>query len=484
MVAAVSWPRSVARMPVAAVRPSCVAAGIGALEQLAPGLGDRTVAWFDVQPRSGRTASDPARAGQGEVDAEVMARAVSAGIEAGVPIVAVIRAAGLDGAGGVAGLAGWGRVAAALAAASGSVPTILIIDGSCVGLPALLLGLVDVVVMTERSWVYVNGPGAVARVTGAELGPGVEAMSALGGPGVHAAASGAAHVVAPDLHEALAAVADLVDHLPANNREAAPMVHPQDLWDRPTVAAAATVPADPKQSYDVRGVVRDLVDAGDFFELQERFGPSVVTGLARIDGQPVGVVANQPSQLAGALDIEGSQKGARFVRWCDAFGLPLVTLVDTPGFRPGKDQEWRGMIRHGAQLAYAYAQATVPRVCVILRKAYGGAFIVMDCKTMGNDCCLAWPSAEIAVMGAAGAVEVLERRRLAAAPEDERQVLRKQLEADYEATHLSPRVAAERGYVDAVIDPADTRAAVAGALAALASKRERLPRRRHDNTPL
>ena len=235
----------------------------------------------------------------------------------------------------------------------------------------------------------------------------------------------------------------------------------------------------------MRRVITDVVDDREFIELRARFGTSVVTGLARVAGIPVGVLANQPSQLAGALDIEGSEKGARFVRFCDAFNVPLVTLVDTPGFRPGRDQEWRGMIRHGAKLAFAYAEATVPRVCVVLRKAYGGAYIVMDCKSMGNDCALAWPTAEIAVMGSKGAVEILHRRTLnGATSEGEREARRDQFQADYEAVHLSPATALERGYVDEIIDPADTRGAVAGALMALAAKRERLRPRRHDNIPL
>jgi acetyl-CoA carboxylase carboxyltransferase component len=473
-----------ARMPVATGRLSCVAAGIGPLESLGAGLGDRTVAWFHTDPALRPPSLGHVRAGQGEVDTDVMARTVRAGLESGLPVVGVLRTAGLDTIDGLPGLDGWGRVAAAAAAASGLVPTVLVVDGPCVGGPALLLGLVDVVVMTADAWAYLNGPAAAARMTGAALGVGMAAVDALGGPAVHAASSGAAHLVVPDLEEALASVADLLVHLPDNSHEPVRPVPTADPAERATVVAAAAVPADTRRSYDVRDVIHDLVDDGDFLELQERFGTSVVTGVGRIGGQPVGLVANQPSQLAGALDIEGSQKGARFVRWCDAFGLPLVTLVDTPGFRPGKDQEWRGMIRHGAQLAYAYAMATVPRVCVLLRKAYGGAFIVMDCKTMGNDCCLAWPSAEIAVMGAAGAVEILHRRDLLAAPDDERDTVRKQLEATYEETHLSPRIAAERGYVDAIIDPTDTRAAVAGAIAALTAKREHLPRRRHDNTPL
>jgi propionyl-CoA carboxylase beta chain len=213
--------------------------------------------------------------------------------------------------------------------------------------------------------------------------------------------------------------------------------------------------------------------------LRARFAPNLTTGLARLDGPAIGIVANQPSQLAGTLDISASQKGAAFVQWCDSLNVPLLTLVDTPGFQPGKDIEWRGMIRHGAQLAHAYAAATVPRVCVITRKAYGGAYIVMDSKTMGNDVCLAWPTAEIAVMGAAGAVNILYRRELVAAPER-----KAELEADYQLRYCNATMAAERGYVDAIVAPDDARAVIAEALGALANKRECLPRRRHANMPL
>jgi propionyl-CoA carboxylase beta chain len=244
------------------------------------------------------------------------------------------------------------------------------------------------------------------------------------------------------------------------------------------------VPRDGHLPYDVRAVLRDVVDDGDLLELHAHFAPSVVVGLARLDGWPVGLVANQPDVLAGALDIASSQKAARFVRFCDAFNLPIITFVDTPGFRPGRDQEWRGMIRHGAQLAFAYAEATVPRCCVILRKAYGGAYIVMDAKSMGNDHCVAWPSAEVAVMGAAGAVEILHRRALDTLDPESRDAAHDRLLADYEATYLTPRLALARGAIDEVIQPGATRAVLAGALAALPAKRERVPHRRHANTPL
>jgi acetyl-CoA carboxylase carboxyltransferase component len=236
------------------------------------------------------------------------------------------------------------------------------------------------------------------------------------------------------------------------------------------------IPDSATGSYDVRKIIREIADDGELLEVRERWAANVVTAFITIDGETVGVIANQPMVLAGTLDIPASQKAARFVSFCDAFNISLLTLVDTPGFYPGKDLEWRGMIRHGGQLVFAYARASVPRVCVILRKSYGGAYIVMDSKKMGNDVCLAWPSAELAVMGAGQAAAILQRR---ATPEE-----RAAFEADYAERLLNPYVAAERGYVDAVIDPADTRKEVASALAMLRDKREKLARRKHDNTPL
>jgi len=258
-----------------------------------------------------------------------------------------------------------------------------------------------------------------------------------------------------------------------------------DPVDRLCQTAADMVPATPTASYDVRGVVADIVDNDSFLEVRPGYAPSLVTGLARLGGKAVGVVANQPNCLAGTLDIDASQKGARFVQWCDAFNLPLVTFVDTPGYQPGKDLEWRGIIRHGAQLVHAYAAATVPRLSVVLRKAYGGAYIVMDCKTLGNDYCCAWPGAEIAVMGAPGAVAILNGRRLGGIDDDdERARLKAELEDEYQARYCTPHAAAERGYVDEVIDPRETRRSLIGALRSLSNKREHLVRRRHANGPL
>jgi acetyl-CoA carboxylase carboxyltransferase component len=457
----------VPHLPIGRGRPGGVVAGLG----VAPWLpSDTPVAWFRGDPALAHGA-----------DTQVIARTVRSGVDAGVPVVGVLGQAGVAPQTGLDPLCGWGAVARELTAASGQVPIVLVVAGPFLGGPALLLGLADVVVMTAEARAFVNAPASVARITGSA----VLDAELIGGSWVHATRTGVADVVVDDLDAALDVVADLLDLLPPNTGELPTRVAPDDPPDRPTPVAAAAVPAGERQSYDVRTVIGDLVDDGWFLELRSRHATSLVTGLARIAGMPVGIVANQPSQLAGALDIESSQKGGAFVRFCDAFNLPLVTLVDTPGFRPGRDQEWRGMIRHGAKLAFAYAEATVPRVCVVLRKAYGGAYIVMDCKSMGNDCALAWPGAEIAVMGARGAVEVLARRELAALPEGpEREARRARLEDEYAATHLSPEAALDRGYVDEVIDPADTRRAVAGALAALTTKRERLRPRRHENIPL
>jgi len=450
------------RLPVAAARPGTVAAALSPL----PEVGERTVAWF--------------RGAIAGADAELVARTIRAGIEAGLPIVGVVERMGLDAMGGLAALTAWGMIARELAQASGVVPTALVVDGPCLGGPAIAVGLADVVVMTERAAVYVNTADASARMTGTN---GVD-PERLGDAWSHQNHSGVADLVATDVAEALALVGDVFSFLPANSLDPPPATTPLDPPDRRSDRAATAVPANERESYDVREVIADVVDDHWFVELRARFGASIVVGFGRIAGLPVGIVANQPSQLAGALDIESSLKGARFVRWCDSFNVPLLTFVDTPGFRPGRDQEWRGIVRHGAKLAFAYAEATVPRVCVVLRKAYGGAYIVMDCKSMGNDCALAWPQAEIAVMGAKGAVEIIHRRALLKAEDGDRDALRERLEGEYTAEHLSPRIAAERGFVDEVIEPAATRLAVAEALLALTTKRERPVRRRHDNLPL
>jgi acetyl-CoA carboxylase carboxyltransferase component len=383
-----------------------------------------------------------------------------------VPLVGVLSSSGADVHEGVGALHAWGSIARALVDCSGIVPTALAVTGPIVSGPALLLGLVDIVAMTPSAFAYVCGPGAVREWTGRSLSP-----EQLGGAAIHGRLTGVATFVDEDPLERIEGV---LAYLPANNDEEPPIWDSDDRDTQPTPELRDLLPATPNGSYDVRRLIDAISD--EFLELRARWAPNLVTGFAVIGGRPVGIVANQPQSVAGTLDIEASQKGARFVALCDAFNLPIVTLVDTPGFFPGKDLEWRGMIRHGAQLAFAYAAATVPRICLITRKSYGGAYIVMDCKAMGNDLCLAWPSAEVAVMGAKGAVAILYRR------EDE--AIRVQREDEYATELLTPWVAAQRGYIDAVIDPADTRDAIARALATLETKRDRVAPRAHANTPL
>jgi acetyl-CoA carboxylase carboxyltransferase component len=444
-------------VPVASDHPGSLSAQITS-------VAGREVVLVDISDRRRRGALS-------EADGHTFAEAAEHALAAGLPVVATIASSGADVHDGVAALHGWGSAARVLARCSGRVPVLLAATGPVVSGPALLLGLADHVVMTEDAYAFVSGPRMVETFTG-------EALDAteLGGSGIHGSHTGLASLVVPDADAARQALFDILAYLPSVVDEEPPRWWTDDPADRATPEAGACIPASPTGAYDVRDIARCIVDDGDLLELRAHWAPNLVTALATIGGRPVGVVANQPRSIAGTLDIPGSQKGARFVASCDAFGIPLLTLVDTPGFYPGKDLEWRGMIRHGAQLAFAYARASVPRVAVVLRKAYGGAYIVMDCRSMGSDLSLAWPSAEIAVMGAKGAVEVLHRR--------ETSKRRRQLEADYEERFLNPYVAADRGFVDAVIDPADTRREVAAAIELLATKRESLVSRKHDNSPL
>ncbi len=424
----------------------------------------REVVWVEVD------ASDRRGALTSE-SSSTLEHAAAAALHTRIPLVCIMRSSGADIVEGFGALHGWGRAAKALADCSGIVPTIFVVDGPAVSGPALLLGIADHVVMTEAAYAFVSGPTMVAEFTGVLID-----NDELGGAASHARYSGAATLVAPDLDAAIAMASQVLAYFPQNNDEEPAPWPTDDPNDRSTPEAGALIPPSSTGSYDVRAVIRALADDGELLELRPRWANNVVTALTTIGGMPIGVVANQPLALAGTLDIPASQKAARFVAMCDAFNVPLLTLVDTPGFYPGKDLEWRGMIRHGAQLVFAYGRASVPRICVILRKSYGGAYIVMDSKKMGNDLCLAWPWAELAVMGAGQAAAILQRR---ATPED-----RAAFEADYTERLLNPYVAAERGFVDAVIDPAETRQVIASALQALVDKREHIQPRPHDNTPL
>jgi acetyl-CoA carboxylase carboxyltransferase component len=345
------------------------------------------------------------------------------------------------------------------------------VTGATVSGPALLLGLADHVVFTEHAYAFVSGPVMVAEFTGINVD-----NEELGGAASHARFSGTASLVVADTTAALDAIAQLLAYMPQHCDDETPTWPTDDDAQRSTPEAGELMPALSTGSYDVRKVIAALADDGGYLEVRARWAGNIVTAFATMGGRPVGIVANQPVNMAGTLDIPASQKAARFVAFCDAFNLPIITLVDTPGFYPGKDLEWRGMIRHGAQLVFAYGRATVPRICVILRKSYGGAYIVMDSKRMGNDVCLAWPGAELAVMGAGQAAAILMRK----ATVEEKAAF----EADYAERLLNPYIAAERGYVDAVIEPADTRRWITSSLDMLSTKREKLPARKHDNTPL
>ncbi|MBI4884118.1 MAG: methylmalonyl-CoA carboxyltransferase [Actinobacteria bacterium] len=427
-------------------------------------LGDRQVVWVEVDSssRQGALSSD---------SSSMLEHAAATALKQRLPLIGVLRSSGADIVEGFAALHGWGRAARALTACSGIVPTILIVDGPAVSGPALLLGIADHVLMTELAYAFVSGPTMVAEFTGVVID-----NEELGGAASHSRYSGAASLITSDMEAALAAAELLLAYLPQHNDQEPPLWPTDDDIERLTPEAGELMPASPQGSYDVRAVIRSLADDGNLLELRPRWAGNVVTAYITIGGMPVGVVANQPLALAGTLDIPASQKAARFVATCDAFNLPIITLVDTPGFYPGKDLEWRGMIRHGAQLVFAYGRSSVPRICVILRKSYGGAHIVMDSKNMGNDLCLAWPCAELAVMGAGQAAAILQRR----ATVEERAAF----EADYSKRLLNPYVAAERGLIDAVIEPADTRRIIGHALQMLVDKRERLQPRPHDNTPL
>jgi propionyl-CoA carboxylase beta chain len=425
---------------------------------------DRCVVWLTVDGTQHRGALSAAAS-------YVIATAADTARTKGIPLVIQMESSGADILEGISALHGWGTAAKALADCSGVVPTISIVTGPAVSGPALLLGLSDFVVMTEDAYAFVSGPTMVVEFTGIDV-----STDELGGAGTHARHTGVSSVVVPDIAAATAWIDELLEYLPTGVDELAPIMPTSDPDDRLTPEAGDLIPTTSTGSYDVRHVIESIADDGLYFEMKPWWAGNVVTAFAHMAGYPIGIVANQPISLAGTLDIPASQKAARFVAFCDAFNIPVLTLVDTPGFYPGKDLEWRGMIRHGAQLVFAYARATVPRICVVLRKSYGGAYIVMDSKEMGNDLCLAWPCAELAVMGAGQAAAILQRR---ATPEE-----RAAFEADYSARLLNPYIAAERGYIDAVIDPADTRREICAALHMLRDKREHLVSRKHDNTPL
>jgi acetyl-CoA carboxylase carboxyltransferase component len=329
----------------------------------------------------------------------------------------------------------------------------------------------------DTSHMFITGPDVVKTVTGEDV-----TLEELGGALTHATKSGVANFVMPDEKSVLDEVRYLLSFMPSNNMEEAPRILTGDDPNRLCEDLRDILPASPNLPYDMKKVITSVVDGGDYMEVHATFAQQITCGFARIDGHSVGIVSNQPNVLAGVLDIDSSEKAARFVRTCDAFNIPIVTFVDVPGFMPGTDQEYGGIIRHGAKLLYAFCEATVPRISVVTRKAYGGAYVVMNSKSIGADLAYAWPTAELAVMGSAGAVEIVHRRDLMNA--DDPQTLRKQLIEEYEEQYASPYIAAERGFIDDVIDPAETRRILCRSLELLRGKREDLPKRKHGNVPL
>ncbi len=413
-----------------------------------------------------------------EAYAEKVVKVMDLAMRQGAPLIGLNDSGGARIQEGVVSLAGYADIFLRNTLASGVVPQLSAIMGPCAGGAVYSPAITDFTFMVrDTSFMFVTGPDVIKTVTHEQV-----TMEKLGGASTHNEVSGNAHFLAEDDRHCLERIRELLSYLPSNNLEEPPVKKSSNPWDREEEELDALVPEEPDRPYDIKDLIRRVVDDGVFLEVHEHFAQNLVVGFARIEGRSIAVVANQPAVLAGVLDINASVKGARFVRFCDAFGIPLVTFEDVPGFLPGTEQEWGGIIRHGAKLLYAYAEATVPKVTVITRKAYGGAYCVMASKHIRTDLNYAFPTAEIAVMGPEGAVNVLYKRELAEAESTDE--LRRQKVAEFREKLANPYVAAERGYVDEVIPPRRTRAKLAAALRSLRNKRDSNPPKKHGNIPL
>jgi propionyl-CoA carboxylase beta chain len=422
----------------------------------------------------------------GEVYGEKVVKVMDHALKTGCPMIGINDGGGARIQEGVVALGLFAEIFYRNVISSGVIPQVSLIMGPCAGGAVYSPAITDFTLMVDQtSYMFITGPDVIKSVTGETV-----TQEELGGAHAHNVKSGVAHYQATDEQDCLDFARDLLSYLPSNNLEEPPSVAPAD----PAAALEVTgrdreldtlIPDSPRQPYDMHAVIEHVLDDGEFLEIHAGFATNILVGFGRVDGSPVGVVANQPMNSAGTLDIDASEKAARFVRTCDAFSVPVLTFVDVPGFLPGTGQEWGGIIRRGAKLIYAYAEATVPKITVITRKAYGGAYDVMGSKHLGGDVNLAWPTAQIAVMGAEGAVDILYRRDLAAIedPQD-RARLRADKAAEYEDALFNPYIAADRGYVDAVIRPAETRSQVTRALRGLRTKRQTLPPKKHGNIPL
>lgn len=416
----------------------------------------------------------------GEVFGEKIVKIMDFALRNGIPLVGINDSGGARIQEGVVSLGRYGEIFRRNARSSGVIPQISLILGPCAGGAVYSPAMTDFTIMVnETSHMFITGPEVIKTVTGEEVG-----MEELGGAHTHNAKTGNSHYLAENEDDAIDYVKALLSYLPSNNMDEAPILSATESEDVTSLDKSLDliIPDSPNQPYDIKKVIEAILDEAEFLEVQSLFAPNIVIGFGRIEGRSVGVVANQPLQLAGTLNIDASEKAARFVRTCDAYGIPIITLVDVPGFLPGTDQEWNGIIRRGAKLLYAYGEASVPMVTLITRKAYGGAYDVMGSKHLGADINLAWPTAQIAVMGAQGAVNILYRKELGESKDPEK--LRKELITNYEDTLANPYLAAERGFIDAVIEPSQTRSYITKALRTLRNKRDILPARKHGNIPL
>jgi propionyl-CoA carboxylase beta chain len=416
----------------------------------------------------------------GEVVGEKIVKVMEFALKSGIPIVGINDSGGARIQEGVASLSQYGEIFKRNVRASGVIPQISLIMGPTAGGAVYSPAITDFVIMVnETSQMFITGPDVIKAVTGEEVG-----MEELGGARTHNTKTGNSHYLADSEDDAIDYVKALLSYLPSNNMDESPVLAATESKDvSPSDRALdSLIPDNPNKPYDMKVLVEAILDEADFLEVHTLYAPNILVGFGRVEGHSVGIIANQPQALAGTLDIAASEKAARFVRTCDAFGIPVITLVDVPGFLPGTEQEWNGIIRRGAKLLYAYGEATVPLITVITRKAYGGAYIVMGSKHLGADVNLAWPTAQIAVMGAQGAVNILHRKELADAQDTDAK--RKELIEDYEETLLNPYIAADRGFIDAVIEPQETRHQIVKALNALRNKRVALPPRKHGNIPL
>jgi len=414
----------------------------------------------------------------GIVHARKIAKIQEMALKMGSPIIGLIDSGGARIQEGVASLSGYASIFHNIIHSSGIIPQISVILGPAAGGAVYSPALTDFVFMVNHtSYMFVTGPNVVKEVLNEDV-----TFDQLGGAEVHARKSGVAHLIYDDEENTILALKKFLSYLPSNNVENPPVVPDDGSVPDVNKKLRDMIPDDPNKAYDVKDIINQIVDRNSFFEISELFAPSLITGFARLKGKSIGIVANQPKVLAGVLDIDSSTKGARFIRFCDAFNIPILTLEDVPGFLPGIDQEHGGIIRHGAKMLFAYSEATVPKITIILRKAYGGAFIVMNSKNLGGDFNFAWPSAEIAVMGPDGAVAVLYRRELAQSADPAG--LKKELVKKYRDKLANPFVADESGYIDEVIDPAITRKKIISALTALSNKWVKVPARKHGNMPL